>query len=448
MHNRSMESALRPVLSRYALRFWSTVVIVSALVVSACGGQAPQKPSPSNSTALANPTPSSTGVPTTSAPAGLATVSLTGHLGEWAQYGNTVDRGCSNKIEGTSIDAQIFDTRTGKVVTAPRPPVDPAETLNAATCVLSGTPEKLKLIEVVTTTRPAQGLQLEQNKTTAFVYDLGGTTPLVRGDVSSAMPAYDVAGTGTGLVLSGEKGTTVFSSTDLSVVWTSPRPTAVVTADAVVLGSTSDAKGIDIRSPSGESMLSDPNSSGSATALYDAIDHLIEFFRYEGNGPYYTTWAIYDVNARAYVNDNVFPSNLAQTVASVANGKLFVHEDTVGSKVGMEVWNVKTGQLEFKKTPAEYGAARIADAFFFDNHLYLSNFVEGGDQHFSVTTLPDQKEIGTTWTTRPAIKLKGWTLVLVADSEPTGNNCRSGHTDYCTVELIRDQNGAYPGPWL
>ena len=80
--------------------------------------------------------------------------------------------------------------------------------------------------------------------------------------------------------------------------------------------------------------------------------------RYTSDPPYDPNWAIYDVSSRAYVNGNVFPSNLMSSVSSVANGKLFFH-GAANNGVGMEIWNVKTLPSEFKKTPQEYVAARV-----------------------------------------------------------------------------------------
>lgn len=313
-------------------------VIAVLLAVSGCGGGPTTQPTSSGPSSSATATAS--GGPTATAPTAPAKVTLPGSFSGWTQYAGTVYKGCNGKIGGISPDAAVFDPRSGALVKPPEPLGDPGTTLNSATCAVTGTPDHLKLVEVVTTMRPAQGLQPQQQKTMAYVYELGSTTPTVSADISSIMPAESLAGTSTGLILFGDKGTTVLSNTDLAKMWTAPRPVAAGTVDAVVLGSTLSAKGIKIHSPTGELMLADPEAgSGYATALGNGTDQLIQFFRYApGRTSSGRVWATYDVNARAYVDGSVFPSDLSQTVATVSNGRLFVHEDAAARSA----WNFGT----------------------------------------------------------------------------------------------------------
>lgn len=422
------------------------------LVVTGCAGGA-RNSQPTSAGSSSNATSSRPGAATATAPTGPAKVTVPIKFSALQPYGGTVYSGCGGRYGGMASDAGVFDLRSGRMVNPPQPPTDPGTKLESASCAVTGTPDHLKIAEVVTTTRPAQGLQPQQEKTMAYVYDLGSNKATVQADISSFMPVGNLAGTGTGLILFNDQSTTVLSNTDLSTMWTAPRPVAVATDETVVLGSTLAAKGIEIRTPNGEMMLADPEAgSGFARLVADGNDQLIEFFRYTpGRTKSGLMWAVYDVGARAYLDGDVFPSDLSQTTSTLSDGKLFVHEDTAGSTVGMELWNIKTGQLEFKKTVEEYNAANTAGAYYFNGHLYLVNAVSGREANLSVTTLPDQREIATTWTARPALRLKGWTVVLVAEAGPNGNQCRETQgtgNDYCKVELIPDQNGSYPGPWF
>jgi hypothetical protein len=440
-----------------ALRSASIAAIGLLLVLSACaGGQsASQKPISPTATSSA-PSQPTAAVTTTSTSTPPAEVTLKGNIEDWATYGGTEYTGCVSKFgDGRSTNPEIFDTKSGKLMKPADPPLDRGATLTGVSCTLTGTPDDLKLVDIFTQTTPAQGLQPQVDKTMAYVFDIGGIKPLVSADISEVTKVQSIAGTATGVVIDSGLGTTVLSNRDLSTLWTDPQSPACVTPDAVAFSRKNvDYKidtGIEVRAASGESILKDPNVPfGCKQVLYDNADHLIRFVKLDPSSDHYID-GFFNVDTRAYLDTDDFMRHLADATTTISNGQIFVTVSSSASELGMRVWNVKTGQVEFSKSNQEYDAAAIYRAFFFGNHLYLVNSINGSDMNFnfSVNTVPDEKQIATRWTNRPIIELNGWTVALTGTSDQTGDDCRvgSGPVTACTVRLIKDQRSTYPGPW-
>jgi len=410
-----------------ALRSVSIAAIGLLFLLSACaGGQtASQKPVSPTATSSARSQP--TAATTTSTPTPPAEVTLKGNIEDWATYGGTEYTGCVSKIgDGGSTNPEIFDTKSGKLMKPADPPLDPGATLTGVSCTLTGTPDDLKLVDIFTQTTPAQGLQPQVDKTMAYVFDIGGTKPLVSADISSVTKVRSIAGTATGVVIDSGSGTTVLSNKDLSTLWTDPQSPACVTPDAVAFYRKNvDYKidtGIEVRSASGESILKDPNVPfGCKQVLYDNSDHLIRFVKLDPPSDRYID-GFFNVDTRAYLDTDDFMRHLGDPMTTISNGQIFVADFSNASEIGMRVWNVKRGQVDFSKSHQEYAAAAIDRVFFFGNHLYVVNSINGSDLNFnfSVNTVPDEKQIATRWTNRPIIPLNGWTVVLTGTSDHTG----------------------------
>jgi hypothetical protein len=428
------------------------VTAAVAVTLSACASQHAQNTQPSR-TAASPPTHQATAA-TSTAPTVADTVSVPGEPDDWSLYGGTFYNGCPQKLASPEQSKpQIFDTGTGKLVRQAAPPTDTGGTVDGVACALTGTPDSLKLVYIVATSKAAQGLQPKSQRTSAFVFDIGATTPTATADITAEIAdsaAIDsIAGTGTGLVVNANNHTIVLSNRDLSVLWTDPEVADCITSDALVFTRANPREfeisdGMEVRSATGETIFNDSLVGyGCNGVLYDGPDHLIRFDRFDSNARRFIDTSFFDVNKRSYIQTDDVMHRLTDGSMTISNGRILVVEPSIG----MRVWNIQTGQVEYSKPAEQYSALDVDKLFYFDNRLYVVNYGDAPSR-FSVYTLPDEKQIAAAWTHRPIAKLNGWTLVLVNSANSDGDGCRSETwSTNCTLKAVKDQNGGYPGPW-
>jgi Tfp pilus assembly protein PilV len=421
---------------------------VVALSASGCGRSAPPPPNQSspNNTATAT---SRAATPTSTTPPAPQTIDISGT--DWTSYSGTIYWGCSGSVENSGgnekIHPRIFDTATGKFITPAVPTAAPGEAITNEACVVTGSAPDLRIIYTVHTTKPASGLSPEVDKKTAYIYDLNSPSPLATKDISGFETYYDLMSTSTGAVVTGANGlgTQVLSNSDLSVLWTDPE-NATGSDDTVVAlprhKDNNQAKfdGLELRAPNGESIYRDANGNG-ASIFSEGPTHLVLLTIWKSYSPGILVTSYFDVNSRTLLNINgsvQLPNGVNSTVSS---GRLFMEGITpIGGQGGMSVWNLQTHQMEFQKTPDQTKDLHIDRVNYFQDHLYIGT--GSNPETFSVFKLPDETTpIATTWTSRPAGHLTGWTQVCKNELSSGGS------AQKCDLLLVKDQNGGYPGPW-
>jgi hypothetical protein len=101
----------------------------------------------------------------------------------WRQYAETVYYGCPEDFATDAdvldkITPKVFDVKTGKFISPAIPTAAPGENITGGVCALSGTADAIKVIYLMTTTKPANGLNPEVNKVTSYVFDMTSQQPL------------------------------------------------------------------------------------------------------------------------------------------------------------------------------------------------------------------------------------------------------------------------------
>ncbi len=416
----------------------------------------------------ATPT-TSTSTSTITASAAPAPPPVTGPLErDWKSYGGTAYVGCPDKFAERKsaledIRPKVFDTKTGQYVAPGVPAVPAGENLAGGMCALTGTADAMRVVYVVTTTKPAQGSQPEITKATAYAFDLKTSQPLVTEELAPPAPdlkltaanEWGLAATATGVAwvnaftdghsAASPPRTVILSGTDLSMMWNDPQPGRVWQDVLSFQRNTSDtgaakATGAELRRPSGEAIYQDNDIWTVDAELADGPDRLVKITHWDSYNPPVVSTMFYDLNAKSLIkvgdSDRVSGGGLS---ATLSDGKLFVDgRNSDNSQFGFGVWNLRTQHWDLLKTRDDAKKMSIAKLAFFEDHLYITNV----GNTFAVLALPAPDPVATTWSVRPFARISGWTLVC------RGENAAALNGDCKDIVMVQDQDGHFPGPWF
>lgn len=435
----------------------AAIATAACLALAACSETA--APPPLTAT-------TSTSVSKTSTRAAAPPAPITGPLEkDWKSYGGTAYFGCPEKYSAgrsalEDIRPKIFDPKTGRYVAPAIPTVAAGENLTGGMCALTGTADAMKVVYLVTTTKPAQPPAPEAAKTTAYVYDSTSGQPVATkelqppaGDLKPTAPMdWGLASTASGVAwlnaftdghgAASPARTVVLSGGDLSTLWSDPQPGRVWQDVLAFARNTEPGKtsGAELRRPSGEAIYQDNDVQSVDAELTDGPNKLVKLTHWDSYTPPVQSTMFYDVNAKSIIkigdSDRISGGGLT---AALSDGKLFVDghgSDT--SQFGFGVWNLRTQQWDFQKSRDDTKKLAIAKLAFFEDHLYLT----GTDGKYSVIALPATDPVAPNWTLRPFERISGWTLVCRGETAPGANGeCKD-------IVMVQDQDGHYPGPWF
>ena len=432
------------------------VACIICLVISSCSETAsPPAATPTTSTSPSRATTSAVPSP---AP-------VTGPLEkDWKSYGGTAYFGCPEKFSLSKkalddIRPKIFDTKTGQYVAPAVPVVPPGENLTGGMCALTGTADDMKVVYVVTTLKPAQALEPEATKTTAYAYDFKSGQPLATKELQPPTPdlkltaanEWGLAATASGVawvnaftdghVTASPPRTVILSATDLSIMWNDPQP-GRVWQDVLSFQRNTEAgktSGAELRRPNGEAIYQDNDIWTVDAELSDGPDKLVKITHWDSYSPPVVSTMFYDLNAKSIIkigdSDRISGGGLT---ATLSDGKLFVDgRNSDNSQFGFGVWNLRTQQWDLLKTRDDAKKLSISKLAFFEDHLYITNV----GNTFAVLALPATDPISTTWSIRPFARISGWTLLC------RGENAAALNGDCKDIVMVQDQDGHYPGPW-
>jgi hypothetical protein len=433
------------------------VASAACLVIASC--------SETVSPPTATPT-TSTSTPTTTSGTPPPPPGVTGPLEkDWKSYGGTAYFGCPEKFSLSKsaleeIRPKIFDTKTGQYVAAPMPMTAAGENITGAMCALSGTVDDMRVVYVTRTVKPAQALEPEVTKTTAYAFDFKSGQPLATKELQPPTPdlklteakEWGLVATASGVAwlnaftdghgTASPPRTVMLSNTDLSMAWNDSQP-GRVWQDVLSFQRNTEAgktTGAELRRPTGEAIYQDNDVSTVDGELSDGPDKLVKMTHWDSYTPAAMSTMFYDLNTKSVIKigdtDRISGGKLA---ATLSDGKLFVDgRDSDNSQFGFGVWNLRTQQWDLLKNRDDAKKLSISKLAFFGNHLYLTN--DGGT--FSVIALPATDPVASNWSVRPFSRISGWTLVCRGETAaPSNGECKE-------IVMVQDQDGHYPGPWF
>jgi hypothetical protein len=433
------------------------VASAACLVIASC--------SETVSPPTATPT-TSTSTPTTPSGTPPPPPGVTGPLEkDWKSYGGTAYFGCPEKFSLSKsaleeIRPKIFDTKTGQYVAAAMPMTAAGENITGAMCALSGTVDDMRVVYVTRTVKPAQALEPEVTKTTAYAFDFKSGQPLATKELQPPTPdlklteakEWGLVATASGVAwlnaftdghgTASPPRTVMLSNTDLSMAWNDSQP-GRVWQDVLSFQRNTEAgktTGAELRRPTGEAIYQDNDVSTVDGELSDGPDKLVKMTHWDSYTPAAMSTMFYDLNTKSVIKigdtDRISGGKLA---ATLSDGKLFVDgRDSDNSQFGFGVWNLRTQQWDLLKNRDDAKKLSISKLAFFGNHLYLTN--DGGT--FSVIALPATDPVASNWSVRPFSRISGWTLVCRGETAaPSNGECKE-------IVMVQDQDGHYPGPWF
>ncbi len=431
---------------------------LAALLATSCSATVAPPPAAQSPTSTSKPAAPATVAP----PPALETSPL---AKDWKSYGGTAYFGCPEEFSVSKsavedIRPKIFDSKTGQFASPAIPTVPEGEKITGGMCALSNMVDDMKVVYVITTSIPAKPGQLtapEVTKTTAYLFDLKSTQPLIVKDLQAPTPdlrltaanQWRLAATSTGVAwlnaftdghaTTAAPRTVILSNTDLAMTWNDPQPGQVwqdvLAFQRNTVGKTS---GAELRLPTGEPVLQDNDIATVDAELSDGPDKLVKLTRRESVSPVASTM-FYDLNSRSIIkigdSDRVSGGGLT---ATLSDGKLFIDgRGSNDSQFGFGVWNLHSRQWDLLKNRDEANKMAISKLTFFGDRLYVT--YAGGT--LSVVALPAANPVASTWSVRPFGRISGWTLVCRGETAGSaGGDCRE-------ILLVQDQDGHYPGPW-
>lgn len=428
----------------------------ACLAVASCS--ATSAPPPAAKTASAT---SKTAASTAAAPAPPAPE--TSPLAkDWKSYGGTAYFGCPEEfsVSKTALEdirPKVFDPKTGQFASPAIPTVPEGETIAGGICALTNTIDDMKVVYVITTSKPAQAPAPEITKTTAYLFDLKSSQPLVTKELQpptadlklTAANQWRLAATKSGVAwinaftdghaTAAAPRTVVLSNTDLSMMWNDPQPGQVWQDVLSFQRNTTpgNTSGAELRLPTGEAAYQDNDIATVDTELSDGPDKLVKITRLDSHNPPVESTMFYDLNSKAIIkigdSDRISGGGLT---ATLSDGKLFVDgRGSNNSQFGFGVWNLRTQQWDLLKNRDEANKMAISRLTFFGDRLYVT-YAAGT---FSVIALPAADPVASNWSVRPFGRISGWTLVCRGETS-AGGDCKE-------IVLVQDQDGHYPGPW-
>jgi len=422
------------------------------LVIASCSATAPPPPFTPTTSTITSTTSSTVPPP---AP-------ITGPLEkDWKSYGGTAYVGCPEKFALAKsaledIRPKVFDTKTGQFVAPAVPTVPAGENLTGGMCALTGTADDMKVVYLLTTVKPAQALQPEVTKATAYAFDFKSGQPLVTKELQPATPdlklteakEWGLAATSSGVAwlnaftdghaTASPPRTVILSNTDLSMVWNDPQPGRVWQDVLSFQRNTEVGKtsGAELRRPNGEAIYQDNDVVTVDAELSDGPDKLVKITHQDS--PTAVSTIFFDLNSKSIIkigdSDRISGGGVA---ATLSDGKLFVDgRDSENSQFGFGVWNLRTQHWDLLKNREDASKLSISKLAFFEDHLYITN--DGNT--FSVIALPATDPVASNWSVRPFKRINGWTLVCRGETS-AGGECKD-------IVMVQDQDGHYPGPWF
>ncbi len=390
---------------------------------------------------------------------------------DWKSYGGTAYFGCPDEFSVSKsaledIRPKIFDPKTGQFTSPAVPAVPEGENITGGMCALSNTVDDMKVVYLITTsiparkTAPAQAPAPEATKTTAYLFDLKSSQPLVAKDLQAPTPdlkltaanQWRLAATRTGVAwlnaftdghaTTAAPRTVILSNTDLSMTWTDPQPgQAWQDVLAFQRNTVGKMSGAELRLPTGEPVFQDNDIATVDAELSEGPDKLVKLTRRDSVSAVASTM-FYDLNSRSLIkigdSDKISGSGLT---ATLSDGKLFIDaRSSTDSQFGFGVWNLRTQQWDLLKNRDEANKMAISKLTFFDDRLYVT-YAAGT---LSVVALPAANPVAATWSVRPFGRISGWTLVCRGE---TAGAVGSAGGDCKEILLVQDQDGRYPGPW-
>ena len=381
---------------------------------------------------------------------------------DWKSYGGTAYFGCPEEfsVSKTALDdirPKVFDSKTGQFASPAIPTVPEGETIAGGICALTNTVDDMKVVYVITTSKPGRAPAPEVTKTAAYLFDLKSSQPLVTKELQpptadlklTAANQWRLAATKSGVAwinaftdghaTAAAPRTVVLSNTDLSVMWNDPQPGQVWQDVLSFQRNTTpgNTSGAELRLPTGEAVYQDNDIGTVDTELSDGPDKLVKITRLDSHNPPVESTMFYDLNSKAIIkiggSDRISGGGLT---ATLSDGKLFVDgRGSNNSQFGFGVWNLRTQQWDLLKNRDEANKMAISRLTFFGDRLYVT-YAAGT---FSVIALPAADPVASNWSVRPFGRISGWTLVCRGETS-AGGDCKE-------IVLVQDQDGHYPGPW-
>ncbi len=324
---------------------------------------------------------------------------------------------------GGQDQVQVFDPTAGKLVTVSAPPEPADETRTSLMCTVFTRNGDYYVSFAVSSQTKASGLNGSQSRHRLYTYPLGSTTPTVI-DLKGELRSLVSTDAGPAVVLSNgpEFTLAVYSGEGPTPTWTAPTSadgitgvgSAIMTelAPQLTLLDAATGKPLYSRCASDQAGFLAEVSDGFVTVRDDCGPDR------QGTLVGYDTATKKEVFAIAPASGLYVPDDL-----SASADYLLI----LGNK-RLVVIDRESGETVVTKSGDDFEKLNIQNAFVFADRLYLSTKTGGK----SVVSLPSGTTESESWTVRPTAMLDGWTLVI---------------RDNGDRELIRDQNGAYPGPW-
>jgi hypothetical protein len=150
----------------------------ACLAVASCSATSAPPPTAKTATSTSKTASSTVAAPTPPAPETSPLAK------DWKSYGGTAYFGCPQEFSVSKsvledIRPKVFDPKTGQFTSPGIPAVPEGGNITGGMCALSNTVEDMKVVYVVTTSKPAQTPEPEVTKATAYLFDLKSSQPLV-----------------------------------------------------------------------------------------------------------------------------------------------------------------------------------------------------------------------------------------------------------------------------
>jgi hypothetical protein len=441
----------------------STACLAASSVLASCSATSAPPPGPLAQPSASSPSSapaSKAAPPSTAVPQAAQETSPLAK--DWKKYGGTAFFGCPDEfnVSNSSLEdirPKVFDPKTGQFTSPGVPTVADGEKVTGAMCALSNSVDDMKVVYLVTTSKPAQPPEPEVTKTTAYLFDLKSPQPLASKELQPPTPdlrlttanQWRLGATRSGVAWvnaftdgrapAAPPRTVVLANTDLAMMWNDPQP-GKVWQDVLAFQRNTAGKttGAELRQPTGEPIHQDNDIASVDAELSDGPDKLVKITRWDAYSPPVMSTMFFDLNSKSIIKigdaDRISGDGVT---ATLSEGKLFIDaRGSVNSTFGFGVWNLRTQQWDLLKNRDEATKMAIAKLTFFGGRLYVT--YTGGT--LSVIELP-ATQIATSWAVRPFGRITGWTLVCRGETATAaGGDCKE-------IVLVQDENGHYPGPW-
>lgn len=436
---------------------WSrTVAGLSALVLSvilaSCGGSpAPQDLGQSSSESVSS-------APTSEAPQQVTGIDLPAGQ-EFRRNDSTVYSGCSGEVlQQAEAPGDVFDVSTGSFVGMPAWPVDSGTPLVAAGCTVTTVAGKPRLIYVVATSTPSQGLNPETEQAQLYSYDLGSTEPAT---VSPLPPGFQtirnlVPTNGGVYVIAGDFSVALLDATTLAVKTQFPTTSDeryFFNYDGMALAYPDEANGtVDVRfmnNVDGAEVGVFTNAIPGAPVVVTDHGFLLSHNMSDDQGTYYfdskTNALVPEPVASGYVatvdydNDmTAIPDGCGNPQKGNQYGDVVLMYGVAGPDFPfITVYDTAAKKQLFNLSGEQYANLNITCSLVGGNYLFMSK--EPDNPVFDLAT---GQQVSSDWKLRAAVRLADG-RVLVQNGGRSADG--SGLPEFT---LERSESGDYDGPWF